>query len=210
MRALVSRGLLLPPLVCAALVLGPVGVATAAEVRPGTPDARATEPRLPGTDMTPERLRTVADTEQGDAFAPLLTVLADLTGLVGGGQGGTLDAAVAAEQAQAVKETTALLQQQLRDTADATTPEDTVTDPAPFEGTTSADSMAPVGSAADAPGRDTATDLETSVDSLVSSLAALDIGGIVGTVPKVLSSVLGLLTGGSGGGLPQLSTPPTT
>ncbi|KAA0942197.1 hypothetical protein [Streptomyces apricus] len=199
MRALVSRGLLLPPLVCAALVLGPVGAATAAEAPSDAPDTRVARSLLSEAGLTPERLRALpADTEQGDALSSLLTSLTSLIGLTGADKD-TIDAVVAAEQAQAVEQATAQLQEQLGDMTGTMTPNGTTIDPAPS-----------VGTPADVPARDTSAALETSVDGLVSSLAALDVGGVAGAVPKVLSSVLGLLTGVSGGGLAQLPTSPTT
>ncbi|MFE9680205.1 hypothetical protein [Streptomyces sp. NPDC006285] len=189
MRALVSRGLLLPPLVCAALVLGPVGAAAAVDAHPGSPDARATARELSAADLTPERLGLPAGDERAAALAPLLTALGDLAER---GKG-PLDAAEADEHAQAVEDATASLQQRVREMVGSATAKGTAAKGAAM------DDIAP----ADA-------ELGESVETLIWSLLSLDVPGVVDAVPDLLSSVLGLLTGGSGSRSTSLSTLPTT
>ncbi|MFF3489146.1 hypothetical protein ACFYXC_38785 [Streptomyces sp. NPDC002701] len=194
MRALVSRGLLLPPLVCAALVLGPVGAAAAVDAHPGSPDARATARELSAADLTPERLGLPAGDERAAALAPLLTALGDLAER---GKG-PLDAAEADEHAQAVEDATASLQQRVREMVGSATAKGTATKGTAAEGA-AVDDFTP----ADA-------ELGESVETLIGSLLSLDVPGVVDAVPDLLSSVLGLLTGGSGSRSTNLSSLPTT
>ncbi|WP_221350713.1 hypothetical protein [Streptomyces beigongshangae] len=210
MRALVSRGLLLPPLVCAALVLVPVGAAAAAtDARPGSPDSRVTGLRLPAADVTPEQLRRAAGAEHADALAPLLAVL---TGLPREGDG-PLDEAEAVGHVRAVREAAASFQQRVRGldlsapaagtaAADPSPPEDTADDFAlwpewgtgstPWVGSGTGSTPWP-GSDAAAPVKDAGASLGSSLNGLISSLLVLDLGGVISAVPDVLGSLLGLL-----------------
>ncbi|WAU83457.1 hypothetical protein O1Q96_29455 [Streptomyces sp. Qhu-G9] len=183
MRALVSRGLLLPPLVCAALAFGPVASAAAVvDTQPGAAGSRVAELSLPPSDLTSQRLSLPAQAEHGDALVPLLAALTDLTER----GNGPLGAAEAAEHARAVEAAAASLRLELRGT----------------------DRSAPSEGSAD-PVSDVVAGLQSALGGLLSSLTSLDVGGVVAAVPKVLTSLLGVLTGLLGGGLPKLPALPT-
>lgn len=179
MRALVSRGLLLPPLVCAALVCGPVGAAAAAvDVSTGSPGGPvATAPvSTDVADVVLERLHTLEAADHTNALSPLLDAL---TGLAGRGYA-PLDATEAAVHGRAVTEATAAVEERLRGLDD------------------------PVDEAADDPVSDAVSGLEEELDGVLSALTSLDVGGVVAEVPKVLSTVVELVTGLLGGGLATL------
>jgi hypothetical protein len=183
MRALVSRGLLVPPLVCAALVLGPAGTAAAVG------DAGR---EVPGPSVSEAAVRSGAETDTlvdhvgpDSAFAPLLDTVADLGGA---GAGGTrLDPGAAAAYAEELRAWNDTVQERLRNLE---SPADRSVAPA-------AD---PIG--------DLLSSLTSAVQGLISSLTSLDLGGVLGAVTGLLSPVLGLVTGLLGGGLPQIPAPP--
>ncbi|MEV0224684.1 hypothetical protein [Streptomyces sp. NPDC050704] len=186
MRALVSRGLLLPPLVCAALAFGPVSAAAAVDVQPAVPGGHVAELSLSEADMMLERLDSLTAADHDDALAPLLHAL---TALAERGDG-PLRAAEAAEHAKAVEEATTSVQQRLR-AMDRAAPS----------------SAAAAAAAAADPVSDVVAALQAAVGGLLSSLTSLDVGGVVAAVPKLLSTVVGLITGLLGGGLPALPVP---
>ncbi|MEU6372185.1 hypothetical protein [Streptomyces sp. NPDC046909] len=165
MRALVSRGLLVPPLVCAALILGPAGTAAAVG------DAGR---EVPGLSIAEAAVRSGAETDtlldHDSALAPLLDTVADL----GEADGTRLDAEAAAAYAKELQAWNADVQERLRKLD------------------TSGDrSVAP---AADPVG-DLLASLTSAVQGLISALTSLDLGGVLGAVTGLLSPVLGLVTG---------------
>jgi len=183
MRALVSRGLLLPPLVCAALVCGPVATATAAsDVSTGSEGSPVAVAPLSAdvADMTLERIHALRAADHGDVLTPLLDALIPLADR----DHDPLDAAEAAEQGKAVTDATASVEERL----------ETMDRPADL-------------AAAD-PVSDAVAGLQESLGGLLSALTSLDVGGVVAEVPKVLSNVIGVLTGLLGGGLPALPSLP--
>ncbi|MGC0399229.1 nitroreductase [Streptomyces sp. SAI-126] len=182
MRPLVPRGLLLPSLVCAALILGPVGTAAAAvDAGRGAPDHAVTQPvTWHGTedaDALADRLDAVDRAEHGSVLQPLLDAVAGLTAL----DGTHLDASEAAAHAKAVEAANTEVREQLRQ----------------LTGTERS-------AAAADPVSDLLASLQSTVDDLLSSLTSLDVGGVLGAVTGLLGTVLGAVTGLLGGGLPSL------
>ncbi|MEU9328768.1 hypothetical protein AB0D91_34105 [Streptomyces canus] len=182
MRPLVSRGLLLPTLVCTALILGPVGTAAAVvDAGRGASDhgvaQAATWYGTDDSDTLTDRLDTLDRSMHGSVLQPLLDAVTDLTAL----DGTHLDASEAAAHAKAVKAANAEVQEQLRQLSDTDR------------------SVA----AAD-PVSDLLAALQSAVDDLLTSLTSLDLGGVVGSVTGLLGSVVGAVTGLLGGGLPSL------
>lgn len=178
MRALVSRGLLVPPLLCAALVLGPAGTAAA---------VGDTGREAPGLSISEAAVRSGAETDRladhDSAFAPLLDTVADL----GEAEGTRLDPGAAAAYAKELQAWNDTVQERLKGLAGSTDR-----------------SVAP---AADPIG-DLLSSLTSAVQGLISSLTSLDLGGVLGAVTGLLSPVIGLVTGLLGGGLPQIPAPP--
>lgn len=170
MRALVSRGLLVPPLVCAALVFGPAGTAAAVG------DSGREVPGLSVAEAAPRSGAATTSLDHHRALAPLLDTLA--------GPGTAADTRlapdVAASYAEELRAWNAAVQERLKD-ADAR------------RSLAAAD---PVG--------DLLTSLTSAVQSLISSLTSLDLGGVLSSVTGLLSPVLGLVTGLLGGGVPQV------
>ncbi|MFE9767487.1 hypothetical protein ACFYPC_23685 [Streptomyces sp. NPDC005808] len=181
MRALVSRGLLLSPLVCAALVFGPLGTAAAAVDVPRTvPGGAAAAWSSADADVVLERLDVLDRVNHHDPLLdPLLDVLSTLTARQAGGP---LDAVEATGLATAVEAANASLQQRLKERV-ALTPN--TTDRA--------------GVAAADPVSDLVAQLQAAIDSLVKALTSLDLGGVLGAVTGLLGPVLGLVTGLLGG-----------
>jgi hypothetical protein len=188
MRPLVSRGLLLPSLVCAALILGPVGTAAAAvDAGRGASDhgvsQTATTYGIDDADTLADRLDALDRAGHGgllQPLQPLLEAVTDLTAL-----GGTrLDASEAAAHAKAVEAANTEVREQLRQ----------------LNGTDrSAVTADPVSDLLDS--------LQSTIDDLLTSLTSLDIGGVLGAVTGLLGSVAGAVTGLLGGGL---TTAPAT
>jgi hypothetical protein len=188
MRPLVSRGLLLPSLVCAALILGPVGTAAAAvDAGRGASDhgvaqtvtAYGTDDAATLTDRL-EALDRAGHVRVLQPLQPLLDAVTDLTAL----DGTRLDAGEAAAHAKAVKAANAEVQGELRK----------------LSGT---DRSVRSAAAAD-PVDDLLASLQSTIDDLLESLTSLDIGGVLGAVTGLLGSVVEAVTGLLGGGLPTL------
>ncbi|WP_020133380.1 hypothetical protein [Streptomyces sp. 351MFTsu5.1] len=184
MRPLVSRGLLLPPLVCAALILGPVGTAAAVtDAGRAASNPGVSQPVAPSDQATlVDRLDALDRAEHGTVLAPLLDAVTDVTAL----DATTLDADSVATHAKAVAAASARVQQELR--------------------RLSATDRSAV-AAAD-PVSDLLASLQSTVDDLLGSLTSLDLGGILSAVTGLLGDVLGAVTGLLGGGLPSLPALP--
>jgi hypothetical protein len=187
MRPLVSRGLLLPPLVCAALILGPVGTAAAvADAGRSASDHQvaqlATWYGTDDADTVVDRLDALDRAERGSVLQPLLDAVADITAL----DGTHLDASEAAAHAKAVEAANAQVQERLRQ----------------LSGTDRS-------AAAADPVSDLVASLQSTIDSLIKSLTSLDLGGVLSAVTGLLGSVLGAVTGLLGGGLPSLPALPS-
>ena len=104
MRPLVSRGLLLPTLVCTALILGPVGTAAAVvDAGRGASDHGVAHTAAwygtDDTDTLTDRLDALDRSAHGSVIQPLLDAVTDLTAL----DGTHLDASEAAAHAKAVE-----------------------------------------------------------------------------------------------------------
>ncbi|MEU0947901.1 hypothetical protein ABZ379_35140 [Streptomyces canus] len=185
MRPLVPRGLLLPSLVSAALILGPVGTAAAAvDAGRGASDhgvARTTSAYgIDDADTLTDRLDTLNRSGHGGLLQPLQPLLGAVTGLVGL-NGTHLDASEAAAHAKAVEAANTEVREQLRQQS----------------GTDRAAAAAdPVSDLLDA--------LQSTIDDLLKSLTSLDLNGVVGSVTGLLGAVVGAVTGLLGGGLPSL------
>ncbi|MEU9239445.1 hypothetical protein [Streptomyces shenzhenensis] len=195
MRALVSRGLLVSPLVCAALVVGPAA-ASAAAAAPGRDAAgpRAAQPALrSGTGLATllDRAHATDTTRHDRALAPLLDTLPDLTT----GQGTRIDPARAATYAKAVRAWSNRLQERLRHLDSG-----------------SADRARRAAPRAADPVSDLPDDIGSATDSLLTSLASLDLGGVLSAVTGLLDPVLDAVTGVFGGvpALPSADSLATT
>ncbi|MFF1293921.1 MULTISPECIES: hypothetical protein [unclassified Streptomyces] len=105
MRALVSRGLLVPPLVCAALVFGPVGTAAAVG------DAGRAVPGLSISEAAP-RAGAGTDTVLGHDGA--LTPLLDTVAVLGEADGTRLDPEAAAAYAEELRAWNVTVQERLK------------------------------------------------------------------------------------------------
>ncbi|MFD9325392.1 hypothetical protein [Streptomyces sp. NPDC060065] len=180
MRALVSRGLLLSPLVCAALVFGPLGTAAAAVDVPRVASGSAAAAwSSADTDAVLEQLGVLERADHDDlALDPLLDELSTLAER----ESGTLDAVEAAELTRVVETANASLQQQLKERAGVTS------NTADRAGVAAAD-----------PVSDLVAQLQSAVDGLLKALTSLDLGAVIGAVTGLLSPVLGLVTGVLGG-----------
>lgn len=179
MRPLVSRGLLLPPLVCAALILGPVGTAAAV-----TDAGRAASDHgvsqtvgrydTDDADTLVDRLDAVDRAEHGTVLQPLLDAVTDIAAL----NGTELDASEAAAHAKAVEAANTEVQEQLRQ----------------LSGSTERSAVA----AAD-PVSDLLASIQATVDGLLKALTSLDLGGVLSAVTGLLGTVVGAVTGILGG-----------
>ncbi|MFC9843357.1 hypothetical protein ACFWFF_39975 [Streptomyces sp. NPDC060223] len=189
MRALVSRGLLLSPLVCAALVFGPLGTAAAAvDVSRTAPVGAAAAWSSADTDAVLERLDVLDRVNHhDDLLDPLLDVLSTLTSR----PAGPLDAVEAAGLVTTVEAANASLQQRLKERVGITS---NTTDRA--------------GVAAADPVSDLVAQLQAAIDSLVKALTSLDLGAVLGAVTGLLGPVLGLVTGLLGGATSALPAVP--
>ncbi|MFF4347331.1 hypothetical protein [Streptomyces sp. NPDC001530] len=186
MRALVSRprGLLLPPMVCAALICGPVGTAAAAvDVPRETSVGADTEWPFTESDGLLDQLGILDGADLEDALAPLLDVLSDLAGE----DLDHLDAAGAVAYATALETANASAQRQLKDRA-----------PAVSGGTNRA------GVPLADPVSDLGDQLQSTVDDLVKALTGA-LGSVTGLLSPVLDVVTGLL-GGAQSAVPSLPT----
>ncbi|MFD4509540.1 hypothetical protein [Streptomyces sp. NPDC058457] len=191
MRALVSRGLLVSPLVCAALVLGPAAASAAAADagREASGPGAARTVLRPGTDIATLLDRIdAADTSRYDrALTPLLDALPDLTTA----QGTRIDPARAAAYAKVVREWSSTLQKRLRHLE-----------------TGSADRAHRVAPRAADPVSDLLSAIQSAVDSLLTSLTSLDLGGVLSAVTGLLAPILDTVTGLLGA-VPPLPTLPS-
>ncbi|MDH6222693.1 hypothetical protein [Streptomyces pseudovenezuelae] len=180
MSPLVSRGLLLPSLLCAALVFGPVvGTASAQSSVPGASTAAGAQ----DLGVWLDDLREGHGTAAAD---PLLGVLSDLTER----SGRPLGAEEAAAYTKAVETAYASLRQRVQERPAA----------APDSATALA-AADPIG--------DAVTQLQSAVDKLVSALSSLDLGGVLGAVTGLLSPVLSLITGVLGSAVPSVPALPS-
>ncbi|MET7735347.1 hypothetical protein ABZT02_28860 [Streptomyces sp. NPDC005402] len=187
MRPLVSRGLLLPSLVCAALILGPVGTAAAAvDAGRGASDHgvahTVTGYGTADADTLTDRLDALDRAEHGSVLRPLLDAVTDITAQ----DGNRLDASEAAAHAKAVAAANAEVQEKLRQPSGSGTDRSAAADPV----------------------SDLLDSLQSTIDDLLKSLTSLDLNGVVGAVTGLLGAVVGTVTGLLGGGLPSL--PATT
>ncbi|MEU9169676.1 hypothetical protein AB0D34_18015 [Streptomyces sp. NPDC048420] len=183
MRPLVSRGRLLPPLVCAALILGPVGTAAAVtDAGRAASDHGVSQPVVwYGTDNAgtlEDRLDALDRAEQDTVLQPLLDAVTDIAAL----DGTHLDAREAAAHAKAVEAANTEVQEQLRQPSGTDRSAAAAADPV----------------------SDLLDTIQSTVDSLLTSLTSLDLGGVLSAVTGVLGSVLGAVTGLLGGGLPSV------
>lgn len=202
-----SRGLLLSPLLCSALLFVPAGAAAAAvgstaettnTVLGGTATTTDTAShdtaRTTGrtAELVAQRLGELERADHRGVLTPLLDALDALTTT-----DGRLDTAHAAGYAQDVRTAHTAVQRRLADLADhtgAVTPE-------------AAAQSTPRAAAAD-PVSDFLASLQSTVDALLKGLTSLDLGAILGAVTGLLSPVLGLVTGLLGGGVPEVAALP--
>ncbi|MFF1719414.1 hypothetical protein [Streptomyces sviceus] len=186
MRPLVSRGLLLPSLVCAALILGPVGTAAAAVDAGGASDHGVARTALAhgidDADTLTDRLDTLNRSGHGGLIQPLQPLLGAVTGLADL-NGTHLDASEAAAHAKAVEAANTEVRKQLRQQS----------------GTDRA-------AAATDPVSDLLDSLQSTIDDLLESLTSLDLNGVLGSVTGLLGTVVETVTGLLGGALPSLPT----
>ncbi|MEU7656884.1 hypothetical protein [Streptomyces lincolnensis] len=181
MRPLVSRGLLLPPLLCSALLFVPVGTAAAvSDIHAETADRTTVAWSAPAAEAIAGRLDVLERADHEDVFAPLV----DAVNSIALTEDGRLDPAEATRYAESVRAAHATVQQRL---IAAGLPE-----------------TAPESRAAADPVSDLLASLQKAVEGLLGSLTKLDLGGVLGAVTGLLTPVLGLVTGLLGGGLPKL------
>ncbi|MFF5496616.1 hypothetical protein [Streptomyces aquilus] len=184
MRALVSRGLLVPPLVCAALVLGQAGTAAAVgdvgRAVPGQSIAEAAVRADAGMDTFLDSLSAESTLPDGTRLDPAVTDGARL-------DPARLDPAAATAYAAEMRAWSATVQERLRGLD------------------TSANRTA--ARAAD-PVDDLVAQVQSAVSGLLSSLTSLDLGGVLSAVTGLLSPVLGLITGLLGSAVPKLPDVP--
>ncbi|MEV6764429.1 hypothetical protein AB0N16_28055 [Streptomyces sp. NPDC051105] len=189
MRALVSRGLLVSPLVCAALVFGPAAATAAAADagREASGTGVAHTVPGPGTDVATllDRIEAMDTTRYDPALAPLLNTLPKLVTA----DGSALDPARAAAYAKEVREWSDALQKRLRQLdTDGTNRSARTADPV----------------------SDLLSAIQAAVNSLLSSLTSLDLGGVLDAVTGLLGSILDAVTGllGAVPALPSLPSLP--
>ncbi|WP_406445232.1 hypothetical protein OHB00_48880 [Streptomyces sp. NBC_00631] len=178
MRALVSRGLLVSPVVCAALVLGPAAASAAAADagREATGPGVARTALRPGADLAAllDRFAATGTTRHDRVLAPLLDALPGLTTA----QGTRIDPARAAAYAKALRVWSNELQERLRH----------------LDAGSAGRAHRAAPRAAD-PVTDLLNAIESAVDKLLSSLTSLDLGGVVSAVTGLLDPLLDAVTG---------------
>jgi hypothetical protein len=178
MRALASRGLLVSPLVCAALVLGPAAASAAAADagRAASGPGAAQTVLRPGADITTllDRIHATDTNRYDPALTPLLDTLPSLTTA----QGTRIDPARAAAYAKALREWSNTLQERLR-----------------HLDTGSADRAHRVAPRAADPVTDLVNAIQAAVKSLLGALTSLDLGGVVSAVTGLLAPILNAVTG---------------
>ncbi|MGW5655534.1 hypothetical protein [Streptomyces humi] len=182
MRTLVSRGFLISPLVCAALVLGPAAATAAAADAGRDAPGRGAAQRVPasGADLATllDRLKATHDPR---LVGPFLTTV----------PGARLDPAGAAAYAQAVRKWSDTVKEHLKATG--------ARDSAHRAGTRAAD-----------PVSDLVNAIEAAVAKLLSAVTSLDLGGVVSAVTGLLAPLLDAVTGLLGTAVPALPALPTT
>ncbi|MET7473566.1 hypothetical protein ABZT17_04255 [Streptomyces sp. NPDC005648] len=185
MSPLVSRGLLLPSVVCAALVLGPVGTAAATVGHhPGAFDTTFAQSSVAGAtaaDDTEDVGRWLDEVKQLDGTESLDPLLGVLTELNERGAG-PLGVEEAARYRKAVETASASVVRELEARAG------TVADRTNRAGVRAAD-----------PVSDAVAQIQSVVADLVKALTSLDLGSVLSAVTGLLSPVLSLVTGLLGG-----------
>ncbi|WP_051870027.1 hypothetical protein [Streptomyces resistomycificus] len=100
MRPLVSRGLLLPPLLCSALLLVPAGTAAAvSDISSEAADRAAVAWSAPAADAVVKRLDALERADRAEVVTPLVDAVSSIAAT----NGGRLDAAEAAAYAKSVR-----------------------------------------------------------------------------------------------------------
>lgn len=190
MRALASRGLLVSPLVCAALVLGPAAASAAAADagREATGPAVAQTALPPGTDLATllDRIDAIDPTQYDRALTPLLDTLPGFAAA----QGTRIDPAQAAAYAKALRQWSSTVQERLRH-LDAG----------------AADRAHRAAPRAADPVSDLLNAIQDAVKKLLSALTSLDLGGVLSAVTGLLAPILAAVTGLLGA-LPSLPSLP--
>lgn len=168
MRALVSRGLLVPPLVCAALVFGPVGTAAAVG------DAGRA---VPGLSISEAAVRSGAETDTVLDHDGALTPLLDTVAVLGEKDGTRLDPEAAAAYAEELRAWNVTVQERLK-TLDRPADRSVAADPV-------GDLLASLTSA-----------VQGLISSLTSLDLGGVLSAVTGLLSPVLGLVTGLLGGG--------------
>ncbi|MFJ2237568.1 hypothetical protein [Streptomyces sp. NPDC087859] len=168
MRALVSRGLLVPPLVCAALVFGPVGTAAAVG------DAGRA---VPGLSISEAAVRSGAETDTVLDHDGALTPLLDTVAVLGETDGTRLDPEAAAAYAEELRAWNVTVQERLK-TLDRPADRSVAADPV-------GDLLASLTSA-----------VQGLISSLTSLDLGGVLSAVTGLLSPVLGLVTGLLGGG--------------
>ncbi|MGY5010612.1 hypothetical protein ACWCY6_21455 [Streptomyces sp. 900105755] len=186
MRALASRGLLVSPLVCAALVLGPAAASAAAADagREATGPGVAQTALPPGTDLATllDRIEAIDPTQYDRALTPLLDTLPGFAAA----QGTRIDPAQAAAYAKALRQWSSTVQERLRHLdAGATDRAHRAADPV----------------------SDLLKAIQDAVKKLLGALTSLDLGGVLNAVTGLLAPILAAVTGLLGA-LPSLPSLP--
>ncbi|MGY5056887.1 hypothetical protein ACWDFR_22920 [Streptomyces sp. 900105755] len=186
MRALASRGLLVSPLVCAALVLGPAAASAAAADagRKATGPGVAQTAPPPGTDLATllDRIEAIDPTQYDRALTPLLDTLPGFAAA----QGTRIDPAQAAAYAKALRQWSSTVQERLRHLdAGATDRAHRAADPV----------------------SDLLKAIQDAVKKLLGALTSLDLGGVLNAVTGLLAPILAAVTGLLGA-LPSLPSLP--
>ncbi|KUN22421.1 hypothetical protein AQJ23_27430 [Streptomyces antibioticus] len=183
MRALVSRGLLVPPLVCAALFFGQAGTAAAVgdvgRAVPGPSIAEAAVRADAGMDTFLDSLMSESLLTDGSRLDPAAVDGMHLDPAMT--DGARLDPAAATSYAAEIRAWGATVQERLR----------------------GLDTPAHRAVAAD-PVADLIAQVQAAVSGLLSSLTSLDLGGVLSAVTGLLSPVLDLITGLLGSAVPKL------
>jgi hypothetical protein len=166
MRPLVSRGLLLPPLLCSALLLVPVGAAAAASgIGKEAADRTALAGSAPAADTVVKRLDALERADRADVFTPM----AEAVNSIAVSQRGRLDRAEAAAYKNTVRAAHTAVERRLA-------------------------SAAPKAAAAD-PVSDLLAAIDAAVDELLKALTSLDLDAFVDAVTaELLTPVIELAT----------------
>ncbi|GAA4009259.1 hypothetical protein [Streptomyces plumbiresistens] len=167
MRPLVSRGLLLPPLLCSALLLVPAGTAAAAsDIHGEAADRTAVAWSAPAADAVVERLDALERADRADVIAPLAKAVDSIAAT----DDARLDPAAAAAYEDTVRTAHTAVQQRLA-------------------------SAAPQAAAAAAdPVSDLLASIDAAVDELVKALTSLDLSAVEVSMTELLAPVNELVT----------------